>query len=127
MMKHVLERDDHRVAGSYHEMMLENEPPVAAILAKSKFYLSPRCGSEAVLSIGSGVEWLESPKFAGVISVMPHGCMPGGIVAAMAEKFSTVYQKPWISVTYDGFLETNNSAKVREFAELVKFCSNQAH
>lgn len=65
---------------------------------------------------------MKSPEFAGVISIMPHGCMPGGIVAAMSEKFSTEYQKPWISVTYDGFLETNNATRVREFAELVKFC-----
>jgi hypothetical protein len=42
-------------------------------------------------------------------------------VAAMSEKFSAEYHKPWISVTYDGFLETNNQGKVREFAELVKF------
>jgi predicted nucleotide-binding protein (sugar kinase/HSP70/actin superfamily) len=76
-----------------------------------------------VLSIGAGVDWIESPKFAGVISVMPHGCMPGGIVAAMAEKLSQVYHKPWISLTYDGILETNNSTRIGEFAELVKFCS----
>ena len=102
------------------------EPSTAEILAKSAQYLSPRCGSEAVLSIGSGIEWIERPDFAGVISVMPHGCMPGGIVAAMAEKFSTTYQKPWISLTYDGFLETNNSARINEFAELVRFCSGDA-
>ena len=48
--------------------------------------------------------------------------MPGGIVAAMAEKFSAMYYKPWINLTYDGFLETNNSTKINEFAELVKFC-----
>jgi predicted nucleotide-binding protein (sugar kinase/HSP70/actin superfamily) len=68
---------------------------------------------------------MESPAFAGVISVMPHGCMPGGIVAAMAEKFSTIYQKPWSSLTYDGFLETNNLARINEFAELIKFCSKE--
>ncbi|HEX7475360.1 MAG TPA: hypothetical protein VF318_05285, partial [Dehalococcoidales bacterium] len=84
--------------------------------------LSSKCGSEAVLSIGSGIDWLENPEFAGVISVMPHGCMPGGIVAAMADKFSSFHQKPWINLTYDGFLETNNSTRINEFAELVKFC-----
>src|SRR3989337_225051 len=63
------------------------------ILDKSSLYLSSKCGSEAVLSVGSGIEWLEDSRFAGVISVMPHGCMPGGIVAAMAEKFRTMYQK----------------------------------
>jgi predicted nucleotide-binding protein (sugar kinase/HSP70/actin superfamily) len=68
---------------------------------------------------------MENPEFAGVISVMPHGCMPGGIVAAMAEKFGTLYQKPWVSLTYDGFQESNNLARINEFAELVKFCTNK--
>jgi len=101
------------------------EPAVTEILGFTGRYLSPKCGSEAVLSIGSGVEWLENPKFAGVISVMPHGCMPGGIVAAMAEKLSSIYHKPWISLTYDGFPETNNLAKINSFAELIKFCARK--
>ena len=127
LKKLVQERDEHRVSGYYRELLDGREPSTAAILAKSDMYLSPRCGSEAVLSIGSGVEWMESPVFAGVISVMPHGCMPGGIVAAMAEKFSASYQKPWISLTYDGFLETNNAARISNFAELLKFCRQEAN
>jgi len=126
LKKLVQERDEHKVSGYYREMLNGREPSTAAILAKSDLYLSPRCGSEAVLSIGSGVEWMESPVFAGVISVMPHGCMPGGIVAAMAEKFSAIYQKPWISLTYDGFLETNNAARISNFAELLRFCRQEA-
>ncbi|MDO8567185.1 MAG: acyl-CoA dehydratase activase-related protein, partial [Dehalococcoidales bacterium] len=124
--KAVQEHDERQVGSHVHELIDGREPTTAEVLAKSAQYLSSRCGSEAVLSIGSGIEWLESPEFAGVISVMPHGCMPGGIVAAMAEKFSTSYQKPWISLTYDGFLETNNSARINEFAELVRFCSKEA-
>ncbi len=127
LKKLVQERDEHRVSGYYRELLDGREPSTAAILAKSDMYLSPRCGSEAVLSIGSGVEWMESPVFAGVISVMPHGCMPGGIVAAMAEKFSATYQKPWISLTYDSFLETNNAARISNFAELLKFCRQEAN
>jgi predicted CoA-substrate-specific enzyme activase len=122
LKKNIQERDEHHIARYYEEVIPENEPSTAELLAKSGHYLSSRCGSEAVLSIGSGIDWLENPEFAGVISVMPHGCMPGGIVAAMAEKFSAVYQKPWINLTYDGFLETNNSLKINEFAELIKFC-----
>ena len=75
------------------------------------------------MSLGSGIEWMENKEFAGVISVMPHGCMPGGIIAAMAEKFSSDYHKPWISLTYDGFQESNNLARINEFAEIVKFCN----
>jgi hypothetical protein len=49
--------------------------------------------------------------------------MPGGIVAAMSEKFTALYQKPWINVTYDGIMETNNLARVNNFAEILRFCS----
>jgi predicted CoA-substrate-specific enzyme activase len=121
--KYIQENDERKVAGCFTKVLSEKEPATTDLLAKSARYLSPRCGSEAVLSIGSGIDWLENPEFAGVISVMPHGCMPGGIVAAMADKFSATYQKPWINLTYDGNLETNNSVRISEFAELVKFCS----
>jgi hypothetical protein len=49
--------------------------------------------------------------------------MPGGIVAAMSDKFSVIYGKPWINLTYDGSLETNNLAKINNFAEVIRFCS----
>ncbi len=124
--KRVQEHDEHAIAGHLKAMLNGRDSSTEVILKKSSLYLSPRCGSEAVLSIGSGIEWMEHPEFAGVISVMPHGCMPGGIVAAMAEKFSTIYQKPWISLTFDGFLETNNLTRTNEFAELVKFCRREA-
>jgi len=40
-----------------------------------------------------------------------HGCMPGGIVAAMSEKFTALYRKPWINLTYDGFVESTTAQK----------------
>lgn len=127
LKKFIQERDERRIAAHYHELLNGREPSTAAVLEKSGQYLSARCGSEAVLSIGSGVEWSERKEFAGIISVMPHGCMPGGIVAAMADRFSAIYRKPWISLTYDGFLETNNLTRVNNFAELIRFCArNQA-
>jgi len=97
------------------------EPTTSELLSLTSQYLSPRCGSEAVLSIGCGIRWLKNPAFSGVISVMPHGCMPGGIVAAMSEKFSNLYHKPWISLTYDGFIETNNLSKINNFSEIIKY------
>ncbi|MFC1967077.1 BadF/BadG/BcrA/BcrD ATPase family protein [Chloroflexota bacterium] len=124
--KRVQEGDEEHISSRYRAMLNGREPATTEVLAKSSQYLSPRCGSEAVLSVGSGVEWAESRHFAGVISVMPHGCMPGGIVAAMAEKFGVIYQKPWISLTYDGFMETNNATVINEFAEIVRFCGQPA-
>jgi predicted CoA-substrate-specific enzyme activase len=122
--KSIQEHDETSIANCFGDR-LTKEASTSKLLEKSGRYLSPSCGSEAVLSLGSGIEWMESDKFAGVISVMPHGCMPGGIIAAMAEKFSVVYHKPWISLTYDGFQESNNLARITEFAEIVRFYNNK--
>jgi predicted nucleotide-binding protein (sugar kinase/HSP70/actin superfamily) len=119
----VMERDERVIAAllGRDELVGEREPSTAELLTRSAHWLSPSCGSEAVLSLGSAVEWLESPDYTGVISVMPHGCMPGGIVAAMSEKLSHRYGKPWINLTYDGFMETNNLARINNFAEVLRF------
>ena len=124
--KRIQEHDEHLVAANCTNLIDDREPSTADLLAKSGRCLSSKCGGEAILSIGSGIDWMENLEFAGVISVMPHGCMPGGIVAAMSEKFSTMYQKPWINLTYDGFMETNNFTRINDFAEIIRFCSKEA-
>ena len=125
LRRFLLTHDERRVASIFEEAVDGKEPSTKDLLQLSEKYLSPRCGGEAVLSIGAGLEWLEEPRYAGVISVMPHGCMPGGTVAAMAEKLSARYGKPWISLTYDGILESNNQAKIRNFAEVIKYCNRE--
>jgi predicted CoA-substrate-specific enzyme activase len=125
VLKRVQEHDAHSVERLFSDLIDDKEPSTGHLLAQTSRWLSPKCGSEAVLSIGSGIDWMEDPRFAGVISVMPHGCMPGGIVAAMSEKFSTLYHKPWINLTYDGFMETNNLARINNFAEIIRFCSKE--
>ncbi|MBI2934420.1 MAG: hypothetical protein HYY29_02495 [Chloroflexi bacterium] len=122
----VLLKDEHRIARIFSPVIDTRELSTRELLHLSGDYLSSRCGSEAVLSIGTGIEWMKNPAFAGVISVMPHGCMPGGIVAAMAAKFSDQYHKPWITLSYDGFPETSNLAKINSFAEIIKFRRNGA-
>jgi predicted nucleotide-binding protein (sugar kinase/HSP70/actin superfamily) len=123
VIKRVWEHDEHTVIKHFQDLVDVGEPSTEEVLRCTSQWLSPKCGSEAVLSIGSGVEWMENPKFAGVISVMPHGCMPGGIVAAMSDKFSALYRKPWINLTYDGFVESTNRTKINNFAEVLRFCS----
>jgi predicted nucleotide-binding protein (sugar kinase/HSP70/actin superfamily) len=120
-----LERDERSVISNFKKLIDSREPSIEEVLSFSSQYLSPKCGSEAVVSIGAGIEWMENPNFAGVISVMPHGCMPGGIVAAMSENFSRMYGKPWINLTYDGFLESNNLVKLSNFAEVIRFCNKK--
>ncbi|HUU63490.1 MAG TPA: acyl-CoA dehydratase activase [Dehalococcoidia bacterium] len=122
--KRLQDHDEHSVAINFNGLIDPREPSTKEILAFSCQYLSPKCGGEAVISIGSGIDWMENPEFAGVISVMPHGCMPGGVVAAMSDKFSEMYAKPWINLTYDGTLESNNLERINNFAEVLRFCSS---
>jgi len=115
-----LERYESQVASWFNCAIHEREPGVGELLAASAAYLPARNGSEAVLSLGSGVRQMASPHYAGVISVMPHGCMPGGIVAAFAEGVSKRYAKPWISLTYDGFEDKVNPERIADLAELLR-------
>ncbi|TET73669.1 MAG: hypothetical protein E3J42_06810 [Dehalococcoidia bacterium] len=123
--KLLLGRDERSVAANFGDLVEGKDPTTKELLKLAGRYLSPKCGGEAILSIGAGVEWLEDPRFAGVISVMPHGCMPGGTVAAMSEKFSEKYGKPWISLTYDGIMETNNQVRIGNFAEVIRYSSRE--
>jgi hypothetical protein len=41
----------------------------------------------------------------------------------MSERFSALYGKPWINLTYDGFVESTNLTKIGNFAEVLRFCS----
>jgi predicted CoA-substrate-specific enzyme activase len=128
VLNYVMEKFQERTERSIESPcsgFVEPDPPTRHLLEYSRRWLSSKCGSEAVLSIGSGVEWMENPHFAGVISVMPHGCMPGGIVAAMSEKFSSMYQKPWINVTFDGIMESANLTRLQNFAEIIRFCQQE--
>jgi len=127
IIKRAWEHDEHTIIKHFQNIVDVKEPSTEEVLTYTSQWLSPKCGSEAVLSIGTGVEWMENPKFAGVISVMPHGCMPGGIVAAMSEKFSALYRKPWINLTYDGFVESTNLTRINNFAEIIKFCSQEGN
>ena len=126
MKKLIQEHDEHSIARLCRGLLDDGEPTTADILANSSKCLPSQCSSEAVLSIGSGIRWMQDDRFAGVISVMPHGCMPGGIVAAMLDKFGTIYQKQWISLTYDGFAETNNLTRINNFAEVIRFCNEES-
>jgi predicted nucleotide-binding protein (sugar kinase/HSP70/actin superfamily) len=120
LRKLVMDYYERRMVTWVAAALLEREPTPRQLLAASHPYLPSRCGSEAVLSLGSGVLQMADPRYAGVVSVMPHGCMPGGIVAALAEQVSREHAKPWISLTYDGFNDQVNAERVADLAEQVR-------
>jgi predicted CoA-substrate-specific enzyme activase len=112
---------ERKVASWFEAAIREREPSTRELLAASGRYLPSRNGSEAILSLGSGVRQMADPHFAGVISVMPHNCMPGGIVAAIAPQISKEFgDKPWISLTFDGFTDRVNSERIADLAEQLR-------
>ncbi len=117
----VMARAEVRIASAARVAIQHREPSTEALLRASGCYLPSRNGSEAVLSLGSGLLQMRDPRYAGVISVMPHGCMPGGIVAALSEQISREYgHKPWISLTFDGFADQVNPERVADLAEQLR-------
>ena len=121
LRKLATDRYEGRITSWFKSAIHEKEPSTRDLLAASARYLPARNGSEAVLSLGSGVRQMADPHFAGVISVMPHGCMPGGIVAAIASDISKQHgHKPWISLTYDGFEDKVNPERVSDLAEQLR-------
>ncbi|MGE5618020.1 MAG: acyl-CoA dehydratase activase [Sphingomonadaceae bacterium] len=121
LRKLAIDHYEGRVASWFEDAIHEREPSTRELLAASGRYLPSRNGSEAVLSLGSGIRQMADPHFAGVISVMPHGCMPGGIVAALAGEISKEYgDKPWISLTFDGFTDKVNSERIADLAEQLR-------
>ncbi len=119
--KMIQKLDERSVARNGKSFIRVHDTTIEELYSFTKPYLSPKCGSEAILTIGSGVEWLKNPAFAGVITVMPHGCMPGGIGAALADSLSARYGKPWTTLTYDGTPESNNLTRINNFAEMLRF------
>jgi predicted CoA-substrate-specific enzyme activase len=114
-------RAEARTAAAVRVALPHGEPSTETLLRASGQYLPSRNGSEAVLSLGSGLLQMRDPRYAGVISVMPHGCMPGGIVAALSEQISREYgHKPWISLTFDGFADQVNPERVADMAEQLR-------
>jgi predicted nucleotide-binding protein (sugar kinase/HSP70/actin superfamily) len=124
--KIALDRYERGISSAFRQAITEDEPSTAVLAGASAAYLPSRNGSEAVLSLGSGIRQMADPHFAAVISVMPHGCMPGGIVAAMAEQISRQFgHKPWISLTYDGFADKVNPERIADLGEQLRHQARQ--
>lgn len=119
LRKLVTEHYERQLASRVDGVIHAKEPSPAELVQATSSYMPGRNSTEAVLSIGSGVLQMENPRFAGVVSAMPHGCMPGGIVAAFAEQISREYGKPWVSLTFDGSSETVNRERIATFAEQI--------
>jgi len=94
--------------------------PVEKILELSSVYLDRTFGTEAVLSVGKSMEYIQN-GFSGIVNTMPFGCMPGTIVSAMSAKIREDLENiPWLNVAYEGLEETNELTRLEAFMHQAK-------
>jgi predicted CoA-substrate-specific enzyme activase len=94
--------------------------PVEKILKLSCFYLDKTFGTEAILSVGKSIEYIQN-GFSGIVNTMPFGCMPGTIVSALSTKIREDFDNiPWLNMAYEGLEETNQLTRLEAFIHQAK-------
>ena len=94
--------------------------PVEKIMGLSSFYLDKTFGTEAILSVGKSIEYIQN-DFSGIVNTMPFGCMPGTIVSALSTKIREDFDNiPWLNIAYEGLEDTNELTRLEAFIHQAK-------
>jgi predicted nucleotide-binding protein (sugar kinase/HSP70/actin superfamily) len=118
-------RMEHKLTGLVGgRLKTLREPDTRTILKKAAPYIHDSFEGEAVLSIGKAIDLIERGA-AGIINVMPFGCMPGTISSALLQVVSRNYRVPCISIAYDGTESTTTYLQLEAFMEQA--ISRQKH
>ena len=94
--------------------------PVEKILKLSCPYLDRTFGTEAILSVGKSLEYIQK-GCSGIVNTMPFSCMPGTIVSALSAKIREDFNNiPWLNIAYEGLEETNELTRLEAFIHQTK-------
>ena len=125
-LKEKVQRSDERKLAVPFLDLLSHimEPPVIEILERGNRYLHDSFEGEAILSVGTALEFYEQGA-SGLVNIMPLTCMPGTITTAVFKKLrEDCNNLPAISVAYDGTelpnLETHLEAFVHQARSIWK-------
>lgn len=107
---------EHQLARPLAHMLDHpTEPPVSRLMDSIRPYFSPDLANECLLSMGKTIE-LARQGVCGVINVMPFGCMPGTITAAMAPRIrADLGHLPWLDIAFDAQGGTNITTRLEAF------------
>ncbi|RKX71472.1 CoA activase [candidate division WOR-3 bacterium] len=103
----------YRLAG------LPPEPTTETILRLAEPYLHDTFEGEAILSVGKAIDFLEE-GCDGIINVMPFTCMPGNIVSILLKGVKEKYQRPILSIAYDGLHHPTDRIRFQAFVSKIK-------
>lgn len=102
-----------------------HETPIAQVLRYTARYYHPDLGTEAALSLGKAVDFAQA-GLAGIINVMPFTCMPGIVVAGLADRLRADHGHiPWLDILYDGQESTNIRTRLEAFMYQAKQYQNK--
>ena len=96
------------------------EEPLAHVLELASPYVHRSLDGEAVLSIGKTVEY-HHKGLAGVINVMPFGCMPSTIVSTLTMRLSAdCGDMPILNLSFDGQEDPTLPTCLEAFVECAR-------
>ncbi len=96
------------------------EPSIKELISLASPYLDPMIEGEAILSVGKGIDFARNGVF-GLINVMPFTCMPGTVTSCVLGRSGAIKDGfPFLTLIYDGQLETNSLTRIEAFSEQVK-------
>ncbi|KPL04529.1 MAG: hypothetical protein AMJ90_00325 [candidate division Zixibacteria bacterium SM23_73_2] len=93
---------------------------IKKVLGLSCLYLHNSFGTEAVLSVGKGIEYI-AKDYSGIVNTMPFTCMPGNIVTALSSKMREDFGNiPWLNIAYEGLEDTFELTRLEAFMHQAK-------
>ncbi len=108
---------EHKITATVNGMLKTlKEPDTKETLRLASPYVHESFEGETVLSIGKAVDLINKGA-SGIINVMPFGCMPGTIVAALMKAVSNDFGVPCISIPYDGTESSAIELQLEAFME----------
>jgi len=119
-----LKLKDHFQAKIAHEMehvfdgMLRtiHDPDVHKVMQNAAPYIHNSLEGEAVLSVGKSIDMI-GRGCAGIVNLMPFGCMPGTVVTALMNRVARDHGVPFISLPFDGTDSPANRLQLEAFME----------
>jgi len=116
----ILDKTMHLIADRIYSLAgLKSEPRIKEVLKLANPYLHDTFEGEAIMSVGKAVDFLREGA-EGIINVMPFTCMPGNIVSILLKGVKEDYDKPILSIAYDGLHHPTDRIRFFAFVSKIK-------
>jgi len=115
------ERDEHRLfSAALPYLDGFDDIPAEIVVREGSRYVHPTFGGEAICSLGKAEDFARR-GLDGVVSAIPFNCMPGMAVSALSHAVRRRHNNiPFISMDYDGFVDSSREARLACFMTQVR-------